>query len=64
MSVLPGIDLNDMEKTLVTLEFLDTILVVIICVDCSSAVNSRDDLTEVKFDLSFEKKMKKWFCFS
>jgi proteasome activator subunit 4 len=64
MSVLPGIDLNDMEKTLVTLEFLDTILVVIICVDCSSAVNSRDDLTEVKFYLSFEKKMKKCFCFS
>ena len=48
MSVLPGIDLNDHEKTLVTVEFLDTILMVITCVDCSSAVNSRNDLTEVR----------------
>ncbi|CAF3608950.1 unnamed protein product [Rotaria sp. Silwood1] len=46
MSVLPGIDLNDLEKTSVTLEFLDTILMLITCVDCSSAVNIRNDLTE------------------
>jgi proteasome activator subunit 4 len=55
MSVLPGIDVNDFEKTLVTLEFLDTILMVITCVDCSSAVNSRNDLTDVRFNLNFEK---------
>ncbi len=55
MSVLPGIDLNDMEKTSVTLKFLDIILTVITCVDCSSAVNTRNDLTEVRSNLSFEK---------
>ncbi|CAF3616295.1 unnamed protein product [Rotaria sordida] len=48
MSVLPGIDLNDLEKTSVTLEFLDTILMLITCVDCSSAVNTRNDLTEIE----------------
>ncbi len=55
MSVLPGIDLNDMEKTSVTLKFLDIILTVITCVDCSSAVNTRNDLTEVRLNLNFEK---------
>jgi proteasome activator subunit 4 len=55
MSVLPGIDLNDMKKTSVTLKFLDIILTVITCVDCSSAVNTRNDLTEVRSNLSFEK---------
>ena len=48
MSVLSGIDLNNVDKTLVTLEFLHTILLLITCVDCSSAVNTRNDLTEVK----------------
>jgi proteasome activator subunit 4 len=51
MSVLPGIDLNDFEKTSVTLEFLDIMFMVITCVDCSSAVNTRNDLTEVRFKL-------------
>ncbi len=55
MSVLPGIDLNDMKKTSVTLKFLDIILTVITCVDCSSAVNTRNDLTEVRLNLNFEK---------
>jgi proteasome activator subunit 4 len=54
MSVLPGIDLNDMDKTSVTFDFLNTILMVITCVDCSSAVNTRNDLTEVRFNLDFE----------
>ncbi|CAF3730398.1 unnamed protein product [Rotaria sp. Silwood1] len=45
-SVLPGIDLNDFKKTLVTLEFLDTIFMLITCVDCSSAIHIRNDLTE------------------
>ncbi len=53
MSVLPGIDLNDSDKNLVTLEFLNTILMLITCVDCSSAVNTRNDLTEVKLNLNF-----------
>ncbi|CAF3626445.1 unnamed protein product [Rotaria sp. Silwood1] len=46
-SVLPGIDLNDFKKTLVTLEFLDTIFMLITCVDCSSAIHIRNDLTEM-----------------
>jgi proteasome activator subunit 4 len=49
MSVLPGIDLNDFEKTSVTFDFLDSILTVITCIDCSSAVNTRNDLTEVRY---------------
>ena len=49
MSVLPGIDLNDLKKSLVTLEFLDIMFILITCVDCSSAVNTRNDLTEVRF---------------
>lgn len=48
MSVLPGIDLNDMTKTSVTLDFLSTIFMVITCVDCSSAVYMRNDITEVR----------------
>jgi proteasome activator subunit 4 len=57
MSVLPGIDLNDLEKTLVTLKFIDAILMVITCVDCSSALNTRNDLTEVRFSFDFEQKL-------
>ncbi len=56
MSVLPRIDLNDSEKTIATFEFLDTMLLLITCVDCSSAVNTRNDLTEVRLNLNFEKK--------
>ncbi|CAF0851617.1 unnamed protein product [Adineta steineri] len=48
ISVLPGIDLNDFKKTSVTLEFLDTMLMQITCIDCSSAVNIRNDLTEIE----------------
>ncbi|CAF4238177.1 unnamed protein product [Rotaria sp. Silwood2] len=48
MSVLPGIDLNDFQKITVTLEFLDTILKLITCVDCSSAVHIRTDLTDIE----------------
>ncbi|CAF1048161.1 unnamed protein product [Adineta steineri] len=48
LSVLPGIDLNDLKKMSVTLEFLDTILLVISCIDCSSAINNRNDLTEIE----------------
>lgn len=48
LSVLPAIDLNDTDKTFATLDFLETILSLITCVDCSSAVNTRNDLTEVR----------------
>ncbi|CAF5166619.1 unnamed protein product, partial [Rotaria magnacalcarata] len=36
-AILPGIDLNDFEKTNVTLEVFDAIFMLISCVDCSSA---------------------------
>ena len=49
ISVLPGIDLNDYKKTIVTLDFYNAIFKIIICVDCSSAIHIRNDLTEVKF---------------
>ncbi|CAF3528854.1 unnamed protein product, partial [Rotaria sp. Silwood2] len=46
-SILPGIDSNDLEKIEVTLEVLDAILKLVPCIDCSSAVNTRTDLTEI-----------------
>ncbi|CAF4303396.1 unnamed protein product [Rotaria sp. Silwood2] len=48
ISVLPGIDANDFKKTSVTFQFLNAILMLITCVDCSSAVNTRNDLTEIE----------------
>ena len=48
ISVLPGIDSNDFRKTCMTLEFLHAMLIPITCVDCSSAVHTRNDLSEVK----------------
>lgn len=47
LAVLPGIDSNDMEKTAVTYEFLNAMLMLISCVDCSSALQTRADLSEV-----------------
>lgn len=48
MSVLPGIDSNDFRKTGVTFQFLNSMLMLITCVDCSSAVHTRTDLSEVR----------------
>jgi len=48
MSVLPGIDSNDFKKTSVTFQFLNAMLMLITCVDCSSAVNTRNDLSEIE----------------
>jgi proteasome activator subunit 4 len=47
MAVLPGIDSNDFKKTAVTFQFLNAMLMLITCVDCSSAITTRQDLTEV-----------------
>jgi hypothetical protein len=47
MRVLPGIDSNDYRKTTVTFQFLNHILKLITCVDCSSAVQTRVDLSDV-----------------
>ncbi|CAF4174719.1 unnamed protein product [Rotaria sp. Silwood2] len=48
MSVLPGIDSNDFRKKEVTFEVLDAILKLVPCVDCSSTVYKRTDLTEIE----------------
>ncbi|CAF4314779.1 unnamed protein product [Rotaria socialis] len=55
MAVLPGIDSNDFKKTAVTFQFLNAILMLVTCIDCSSAIHTRNDLTEawgqhVEFD--------------
>jgi proteasome activator subunit 4 len=47
ISALPGIDFNDVKKTMITLDFYNTIFKLIICSDCSSAVHTHDDLTIV-----------------
>ncbi|CAF4657490.1 unnamed protein product [Rotaria sp. Silwood1] len=48
ISVLPGIDANDFKKTSITFQFLNAILMLITCVDCSSAINTRNDLSEIE----------------
>ncbi|CAF1453615.1 unnamed protein product, partial [Adineta ricciae] len=48
IAVLPGIDSNDFDKTSVTLQFLKSMLSLITCVDCSAAVQIRNDLTEIE----------------
>jgi len=55
MAVLPGIDLNDLQKTIVTLDFYNAIFKLIICVDCSSAIHIRNDLTEVRLNFNLKK---------
>ncbi|CAF0736207.1 unnamed protein product [Didymodactylos carnosus] len=48
MAVLPGIDPNDFKKTAVTFQFLNAILMLVTCVDCSSAIHTRTDLTPIE----------------
>ncbi|CAF4504295.1 unnamed protein product, partial [Rotaria socialis] len=48
MAVLPGIDSNDFKKTAVTFQFLNAILMLVTCIDCSSAIHTRNDLTEIE----------------
>ncbi|CAF0870123.1 unnamed protein product, partial [Didymodactylos carnosus] len=48
MAVLPGIDPNDFKKTAVTFRFLNSILMLVTCVDCSSAIHTRTDLTPIE----------------
>ena len=47
MALTLRIDSNDFKKTAVTFQFLNAILMLVTCVDCSSAVHTRNDLTEV-----------------
>lgn len=47
MAVLPGISSNDSDKVLATFDVLDAIVKFVPCIDCSSAVQTCTDLTEV-----------------
>ena len=50
-AILPGLDSNDTKKCLISFQFLASILSSIPVVDCTPAVNLRDDLTEQEREL-------------
>ncbi|XP_023231412.1 proteasome activator complex subunit 4-like [Centruroides sculpturatus] len=50
---LPGIDPNDIKKCIVTFQFLSTFTSIITIVDCSRALNYRNDLTEIEQEICF-----------
>jgi proteasome activator subunit 4 len=51
ISVLPGIDINELNKFILTFQFLTNMLEHIVVCDCSQAVNIRSDLTEYEKEL-------------
>lgn len=53
-AVLPGIDPNDADKSVLTFEFIDTLLSNIIVCDCSPALQVRNDLTEYEKEFIFQ----------
>ena len=53
-AVLPGIDPNDANKSMLTLEFIDTVLSNIIVCDCTPALRVRSDLSEHEKELIFQ----------
>uniref|UniRef100_UPI00358F6C57 proteasome activator complex subunit 4 isoform X3 n=1 Tax=Myxine glutinosa TaxID=7769 RepID=UPI00358F6C57 len=48
---LPGVDPNDFVKCMVTFQFIATFATLVPLVDCSAALQERDDLTEVEREL-------------
>lgn len=48
ISSLPGIDPNDIKKCVVTFQFISTFTTIITIIDCSRALNERNDLTEIE----------------
>ncbi|XP_036438981.1 proteasome activator complex subunit 4A isoform X1 [Colossoma macropomum] len=48
MRALPGIDPNDFSKCMITFQFIATFTTLVPLVDCSSAVQKRNDLTKVE----------------
>uniref|UniRef100_A0A671QLX7 Proteasome activator complex subunit 4A n=1 Tax=Sinocyclocheilus anshuiensis TaxID=1608454 RepID=A0A671QLX7_9TELE len=48
MRALPGVDPNDFSKCMITFQFLATFVTLVPLVDCSAAVQTRNDLTQVE----------------
>lgn len=53
-AVLPGLDPNDSNKSILTLQFLHNVLSCIVVCDCSPALEVRSDLTEHERELIFQ----------
>jgi proteasome activator subunit 4 len=51
ISILPGIDINDLNKFILTNQLLSNVLGCIAVCDCSSAVHIRNDLTDYEKEL-------------
>lgn len=51
LSILPEINLNNLGRTILLLEFFDIIFKLITFIDCSAAISIRKDLTEVGNEL-------------
>lgn len=51
ISILPGIDINDLNKFILTNQLLSNVLGCIAVCDCSSAINIRNDLTDYEKEL-------------
>ena len=50
-ATLPAIDSNDVRKCVVAFQFISTFVTLVPIVDCSSAVETRTDLTPIEYDL-------------
>ncbi len=53
-AVLPGLDPNDSNKSILTLQFIHNVISCVLVVDCSPALQIRNDLTEHEKELIFE----------
>uniref|UniRef100_A0A8C1DL57 Proteasome activator subunit 4 n=1 Tax=Cyprinus carpio carpio TaxID=630221 RepID=A0A8C1DL57_CYPCA len=51
MRALPGVDPNDFSKCMITFQFLATFVTLVPLVDCSAAIQTRNDLTQVEKEL-------------
>lgn len=51
MALLPGIDPNDIRKSAMTFQFVSVVSSLITYVDCSSAIEVRDDLTPEEYNM-------------
>jgi hypothetical protein len=50
-SVLPGIDINDLNRFILTFQFLTNVISNVVVCDCSPAIDIRTDLTESEIKL-------------